>query len=121
MNQAMEILVRLDARLFIAEFSVDEELSKISRLFPEWNEHLARRLLELIVQVKATELEHRRGTIQHPLAKHFPFADVQTIDFSESCFRLKEWYAKLGGAFADMEQCVIEKAVERYVYLRHLR
>ena len=121
MNQADEILNQIDVRVFLGEFLIENELLKLRAVISALDVKLATRLLELVAQVKQTEGEFKIGTVKHPLAQHHSFADVQTIELSERCFRLSEWQAMLGQKFPDLESRVIQRTIERFVYFRHLR
>lgn len=120
-QQLNEAITKIDIFAFLRDFSVDEQAAKLRETLPELAPYDAERLLRLVKLTKDSEKSFFIGPITHPLAKHHDFANVPTIELSEHCFRLGDWADYLCKQFPELGREIVNRVINRYVYLRHLR
>ena len=116
-----EAINKLDVLVFLKDFSIEEEVTRITRDSPGLAPGDAERLLRLVRSVRNSDKEFRIGPVPHPLGKHKDFAKVPTFELSEKCFRLQKWADCLCRQFPEVEPEIVNRVIRRYVYLRHLR
>lgn len=118
-----QILTQISPLVFINKrgFDIEKEAAEMVAKNPGLNKEEAKLALRLVLCIHESEDEYLIGPVKHPQSGNNPEANVMVIELSERCFRLKEWVEFLAQRFSEIQKNVIERAIRRYIYLRHMR
>lgn len=115
MIQFEQVIKKISPYCFLHDFDVDAQLSRIQKEDTSILKNDVCLVLEIILRIKQTHKSFYIGTIIEQKTGY------PIVEYSTQCFNIEDWKKELRKQFPEVQDSMLERILQGFIYYRYLR